>query len=135
MLPKSSQDASKTAFRPPKMAPRRLQNRPRCLQDDPNSAQLLKMPPRSPQDLDFGHSKPRFWTLHASLFEPPNLNFKAPRGRLQPMLLAMEISGAIMSFTSFTRESKYIYSCCYCRRSPTHATAISQGGGIGRKAS
>ena len=57
----------------PKTAPRRLQDGPRHPQDGPNCAQLLPRPPRSPPSLDFGPSRPRFWTLHADLDFGPSI--------------------------------------------------------------
>ena len=66
--PRRTQGATKTA-------PRRLQDGPRYPQDGPNCAQLLQRAPRSPLGLDFGPSRPRFWTLQTMFFNPPHFDF------------------------------------------------------------
>ena len=80
----------------PKMSPRSFQDGPRFPREGSNCAQLLQRPSRSPPDLDFGPSRPRFWTLQTSIFHPRDL----------------DVAPSIMRYYIQLWYIIYLYSCC-----------------------
>ena len=99
LVPRRPQDGLLVSQTASKTTPSSCQNDSQCLQDGPNCGKQLKIPSRSPLDLDFGPSRPRFCILQASFLDPPNINVSfhlrhfallwCPRPMLPPLALTM----------------------------------------------